>query len=143
MAASRHGGCWKVFRAAEARRVKLPKADVEGASGSPSRRARCSTMIARHRVAVGRNQSAQAAGASRHVGAGSLHPGAQAPRTGVRQRTRGTGKTWLAVAYAVMLFERKDVDGLFCRVPPSKPANGWASCGRHAREGRSVSAADL
>jgi phosphate starvation-inducible PhoH-like protein len=37
----------------------------------------------------------------------------------------GTGKTYLAVAYAAMLLERGMVERI---VLPSRPANGWASC---------------
>ena len=40
----------------------------------------------------------------------------------------GTGKTWLAVAHAAQLFERKEVDASSCRVPRSRPASGSASC---------------
>ena len=40
----------------------------------------------------------------------------------------GTGKTWLAVAHAAQLFERKEVDRSSCRGPRSKPANASASC---------------
>jgi phosphate starvation-inducible PhoH-like protein len=50
--------------------------------------------------------------------AGRLYPRAQAPRAGVRRRPAGTGKTWLAVAHAVALFERKEVD----RIILSRPA---------------------
>ena len=40
----------------------------------------------------------------------------------------GTGKTWLAVAHAVSLFERKEVDRSSCRGRRSKPASGSAFC---------------
>jgi hypothetical protein len=40
----------------------------------------------------------------------------------------GTGKTYLAVAHAAMLLERGAWNGSSCLVPPSRRANGWASC---------------
>ena len=40
----------------------------------------------------------------------------------------GTGKTWLAVAHAIMLFERKEVTASCCRARRWKPASGSASC---------------
>jgi len=42
----------------------------------------------------------------------------QAPSIGVCYRAAGTGKTWLAVAHAVQLYERKEVD----RIVLSRPA---------------------
>jgi len=56
----------------------------------------------------------------------------------------GTGKTWLAVAHAVQLFERKEVDRIILSRPAVEAGErlGFSSR-RHAREGRSLSAADL
>jgi hypothetical protein len=56
----------------------------------------------------------------------------------------GTGKTWLAVAQAVQLFEAQG--GRPHHPLPSCGRGGraaWISARRHAREGRSVSAPDL
>ena len=58
------------------------------------------------------------AGARAHAGAGRLCARAQAPCARLRHRPAGTGKTWLAVARAVQLFERKEVD----RIVLSRPA---------------------
>jgi phosphate starvation-inducible PhoH-like protein len=40
----------------------------------------------------------------------------------------GTGKTWLAVAHAVQLFERKEVDRIILSRPAVEAASGSASC---------------
>jgi len=56
--------------------------------------------------------------AGAHRRAGFLYPRAQAQRDGVRIGPAGTGKTWLAVAHAAQLFERKEVD----RIILSRPA---------------------
>ena len=56
----------------------------------------------------------------------------------------GTGKTWLAVAHAVALFERKEVDRIVLSRPGGRGRRAARlPAGRHAREGRSLSAADL
>jgi len=55
----------------------------------------------------------------------------------------GTGKTWLAVGHAVALLEQGVVERLILSRPRSRPASDWASCRRHARQGRSLPAADL
>ena len=54
----------------------------------------------------------------------------------------GTGKTWLAVAHAVALFERKEVDRIIAVAPRGRGRRAARlPARRHAREGRSVSAA--
>ena len=55
----------------------------------------------------------------------------------------GTGKTWLAVAHAAQLFERKEVDRIILHGRRSRPANGTVPARGHARKGRSILAADL
>jgi phosphate starvation-inducible PhoH-like protein len=40
----------------------------------------------------------------------------------------GTGKTWLAVGHAVRCWSRAPSSASCCRVPPSRPASGWAFC---------------
>ena len=56
----------------------------------------------------------------------------------------GTGKTWLAVAHAVQLFERKEVDRIVLSRPGGRSRRAARLFARrHAREGRSLSAADL
>ena len=89
-------------------------------SGWRSRRARCSTSIRRPRAPAFEEINLRKRPVrARTAGAGRLYPGAASATTLVfGVGPAGTGKTWLAVAHAVALFERKEVD----RIILSRPA---------------------
>jgi phosphate starvation-inducible PhoH-like protein len=92
--------------------------DVEGAIRQRSRKVRCSTMTLRLHALLSGNQSAQRG--PRGVPLRRMPTFARSARHALVFGTgpAGTGKTWLAVAQAVQMFERKEVD----RIILSRPA---------------------
>ncbi len=64
-----------------------------------------------------------------HADAGRIHP-RDGPRAiwSLASAPAGTGKTYLAVAKAVSMMIRGDVDRIVLSRPAVKRANGWASC---------------
>ena len=100
--------------------MSLPPAMSRARSGRRSRRARCSTSTRR---------AARAEPSRKSICASARCARAPPRRTPISARCKrhalvfgigpaGTGKTWLAVAHAVLLFERKEVD----RIILSRPA---------------------
>ena len=118
-AATPRGACWRRSMRRPCRDTTCRRAKSKARSASCSRRARCSSSIAK---------TAKASFETINLRKRPVRARTAAQDSYIRALKRhemvfgvgpaGTGKTWLAVAHAAQLFERKEVD----RIILSRPA---------------------